>query len=268
VKIHRNITLWRLFYDALQFVRTQRPVTSRLGRPYRVSRRFVEIDVTYRCNLRCANCNRSCTQAPSSADMPVAAVAAFLQESLAAGVRWERVRLLGGEPTLHPHFAEIVQRLEDHRRRHHPGMRIVVCTNGTGVRVRAALARLPPTVAVKNTLKRLRPPLFRPFNLAPVDSAWHRFSDFGSGCRILEECGLGLTPAGYYACAVAGAIDRIFGFELARRHLPPPGDEMLDQREAFCPLCGHFGFAWPTRRARISPVWERAYQCYRERSDP
>ncbi len=260
--IHRNITFLRLCRDALQFLRTQRPVTRRLGRPFAVSRRFVEIDITYRCNLGCANCNRSCTQAPSRTDLPPEAVAAFLDESLAAGSRWERIRLLGGEPTLHPRFFEILDLLEAHRRRHHPAMRIVVCTNGTGRAVHRVLARLPAAVAVKNTSKGPGAPLFRPFNRAPVDSPWHWFSDFASGCRILEECGLGLTPGGYYACAVAGAIDRVFALHLGRLHLPPSGDELLDQREAFCPLCGHFGFAWPTRRARVSPVWENAYRRY------
>jgi hypothetical protein len=101
--------------------------------------------------------------------------------------------------------------------------------------------------------------------MAPVDSFWHRFSDFSAGCRILSECGLGLTPLGYYACAVAGGIDRVFRFGLGRKHLPEAGDTLIDQLSAFCPLCGHFGFAWPTRRTRISPVWKHAYRRYRLR---
>jgi hypothetical protein len=263
--IHRNITFGRLLCDAFQCLRTQRPVTRLLGRPFAVSRRFVEIDITYRCNLRCPNCNRSCTQAPCDLEMPPDTIAAFINESLAAGIRWERVRLLGGEPTLHRQFFTIIEKLDAYRRRHNPGMRLVVCTHGTGARVRSALARLPDTVVVKNTFKQSRPPLFRPFNRAPIDSPWHRFSDFASGCRIISECGLGLTPLGYYTCAVAGGIDRVFGFGLGRRALPGPSDSLIDQREAFCPLCGHFGFSCPTRRTKVSPTWERAYGLRRAR---
>ena len=265
VTVHRNITLRRLVLDALQFFRCQRPVARILGRPFAVSRRYIEIDLTYRCNLRCRNCNRSCSQAPIRCDLPVAQIAAFIRESVAADRRWERVRLLGGEPTLHPDFAAIVEMLREYRTRRNPGMRIVVCTNGSGAAVGRRLARLPADVAIKSTGKGARQRLFRPFNVAPVDLARYRWADYACGCRILEDCGLGLTPQGYYPCAVAGAIDRVFGFGRGRGHLPATGEEMTEDLERFCRLCGHFGFAWPTRRTRMSPAWVKAYADYRRR---
>ncbi len=261
--IHRNITLKRLLLDFGQAIRCQRPVVHRLGRPYARSRRRVEIDITYRCNMRCLNCNRSCTQAPAAIDMPVAQVEAFLADSVAVGIRWDRIRLLGGEPTLHPELPSMLSLLETYRSRHNPTLRIVVCSNGSGRQVRKVLSALPPYVTVKNTYKTDRQRLFRPFNQAPVDLRRYRFADFGCGCRIIEDCGLGLTPQGYYPCAVAGGIDRIFGFDLGRRTLPQAGDEMVDQLERFCPLCGHFGFAWPTRRHRISRTWKKGYARYK-----
>lgn len=267
-RIHRNVTLKRMGLDFLQFVRSQRFIARRLGPAFTVSRSVVEIDITYRCNLRCANCNRSCTQAPSGIEMPPARIEAFLRESVEAGVSWRRIRLLGGEPTLHPDLLTILERLLDHRRRHNPGLRIVVCTNGRGGRVNAVLGRLPEGVAVKNTFKTDRQRLFRPFNMAPVDSPWFHFADYAGGCRILEDCGLGLTPSGYYPCAIAGGIDRVFGFGLGRKSLPAEGDRMLDLLGVFCPLCGHFGFSWPTRRAKVSKTWRRAYAAARKRTAP
>ncbi len=263
--IHRNITLKRLMLDFGQAIRCQQPMVRILGRPFARSRRRVEIDITYRCNMRCLNCNRSATQAPAAIDMPVAQIKAFLHDSVAAGIRWERIRLLGGEPTLHPELSAIVTLLETYRCRHNPTLRIVICTNGSGPQVRNALSALSPKIVVKNTLKSDRQRLFRPFNLAPVDQRRHRFADFGCGCRIIEDCGLGLTPQGYYPCAIAGGIDRIFGFGLGRRSLPAVDDEMTDLLERFCPLCGHFGFARPTRKPRISRTWRRGYERYRRR---
>jgi len=265
VTVHRNITLRRLVLDAVQFFRCQRPVVRCLGRPFAVSRRYIEIDLTYRCNLRCRNCNRSCSQAPSRRDLSVAQIEAFIRESIAAGRRWERVRLLGGEPTLHPDFAAIVEMLRAYRARRNPGMRIVVCTNGSGADVNRRLARLPADVAIKSTGKGARQRLFRPFNMAPVDLVRYRWADFTCGCRILEDCGLGLTPQGYYPCAVAGAIDRVFGFGRGRAHLLAPGEEIIEDLDLFCRLCGHFGFAWPTRRTRMSPAWVKAYADYGRR---
>jgi hypothetical protein len=257
--VHRNVTFGRLALDLWQEFRCLKPLVRRLGRPFRRSRRYVEIDLTYRCNLGCRNCNRSCTQAPSDLEISLEAIDAFLARSLALRIAWERIRLLGGEPTLHPRFEQILERLLHHRAAHNPGLRIVVCTNGWGARVNRALDRLPPGVAIKNTAKGPRQRLFRPFNRAPVDSLRRRVSDLSAGCRILHDCGIGLTPLGYYPCAIAGGIDRVFGFNCPRPSLPAPDDEMIDQLARFCPCCGHFGCAWPTRRAILSPAWKRAY---------
>jgi len=267
-RIHRNVTLKRMSLDFFQFIRSQRFITRRMGPAFSVGRRFVEIDITYRCNLRCANCNRSCTQAPTDIEMPVSRIADFIHESVEKGIRWRRIRLLGGEPTLHQHFFDILHLLLAYRSRHNPDLRIVVCTNGRGARVNRVLDRLPHGVEVKNTFKTDRQRLFRPFNKAPVDSLWYRFADYTSGCRILEDCGIGFTPSGYYPCAVAGGIDRIFGFGIGRKNLPDPGDRMLEHLAIFCPLCGHFGFAWPTRREKRSPSWRKAYAEWRRRRDP
>jgi len=256
---HRNITLKRLLLDAYQFIRCQSWASRRLGKPFRASRRYIEIDITYRCNLKCINCNRSCTQAPSDAEMSMRRIEAFIAQSVAKKVPWKRIRLLGGEPTLHSRFADIVDRLVDYQRDHNPSVRLVVGTNFHGRRVRRALERLPSSVAIKSTLKTSRRNLFRPFNVAPVDTRFNRFSDYTCGCRIIAECGLGLTPSGYYMCAVAGGIDRIFGYRLGRKDLPDPADDFLDQMAAFCPLCGLFGFQWPTRKIRQSRTWRQAY---------
>ena len=264
-RMHRNITFKRLILDFWQVIRCQRFVVAHLGRPYRRSRRFVEIDITYRCNLRCPNCNRSCTQAPAATDMAVSRLADFLDASAAAGARWERIRLLGGEPTLHPDLPAIFELLEAYRIQHNPRLRLVLCTNGRGARVRQALSHLPPAVVIKNTYKSARPRLFRPFNRAPRDLRRYALADFTCGCRILEDCGLGVTPQGYYPCAVAGGIDRVFGFGLGRQTLPPNEDEMTDLLERFCPFCGLFGFGWPTRRAIQSPTWINGYAAYAQR---
>ena len=257
---HRNISVKRLLQDAWQFVRSQSFLSERFGRPFRPSRDYVEIDITYRCNLKCINCNRSCAQAPSNIEMPVADMAAFLEQSIEHQIAWKRIRLLGGEPTLHSRFFDIIDLLIDYQRSCNPGVRLVLGSNYCGNQVHRVLAKLPEAIHVKSTLKSSRVNLFRPFNVAPVDKVAYRFADYGCGCRIVEDCGLGVTPSGYYMCAVAGGIDRIFRYGLGRTSLPDQSDAMLDQMRAFCGLCGHFGFQWPTRRARQSPTWRRAYQ--------
>lgn len=262
---HRNITVQRLLLDAIQFIRCQSWVVRCLGKPFRPSRKHAEIDITYKCNLKCINCNRSCTQDPSDLEMPVAVVEAFLAQSVARKIAWQRIRVLGGEPTLHSRFFDIVDCLTAYRRIHNPTVRLVVCTNFHSARVRRVLEQLPPSIVIKSTVKTSRVNLFRPFNVAPMDHRFlHRFSDYTCGCRIIEDCGLGVTPSGYYMCAVAGGIDRIFGYHLGRPILPDSDDAFENQMAAFCPLCGHFGFQWPTRKPRQSRTWRLAYAAVRQ----
>jgi hypothetical protein len=266
IRRYRNITVRRIVLDAYQFLRAQRPVLGVFGRQFRRSSKYVEIDVTYKCNLKCLNCNRSCTQLPSDEEIAIERVANFVKQSADSGARWERIRILGGEPTLHGGIFDIVGLLRDYRRAFNPGVRIVLCTNAFGRQVQEVLAAMPGDIEIKSAIKTSRNTLFRPFNRAPVDTPYHRFSDFACGCRILSECGLGLTPSGYYACAIAGGIDRVFGFAIGRETLPDPMDAMEDQLTVFCRLCGHFGWAWPVKKEVMSATWQAAYQKLKKNS--
>jgi len=263
--VRRNITLRRMILDMIQFIGCCAPSTRLLGRPFARSRRYIELDITYRCNLRCPNCNRSCTQAPEDLELPPDQIRAFVRESIAAGVHWERIHLMGGEPTLHRDFDEILAILRQYRKRHNPDVRIVLCSNQQGRNARRAIERLPADIDIRTSPPTSRPRLFRPFNMAPKDLRRYRWADYASGCRIMADCGMGLTPLGYYPCAIAGGIDRIFGYHIGRASLPGPEDAMTDLLKVFCPLCGHFGFAWPTRKARISPTWQNAYTRFKDR---
>ncbi len=257
---HRNITAKRLVLDAYQFFRAQTFVSKYWGRQFTPSREYIEIDITYKCNLKCINCNRSCTQAPSNTEMPVAGIERFIAQSIADQIEWKRIRILGGEPTLHSRIFDIIDRLMDYRLKYNPSVKLVLGTNFFGNQAHQVLAKMPKSIKIKSTLKSSQVNLFKPFNVAPVDTPFNRYSDYTCGCRIIEECGLGLTPSGYYMCAVAGGIDRIFQYNLGRKELPGQSDALSDQMSTFCRLCGHFGFQWPTRKTRVSETWRMPYR--------
>lgn len=265
---HRNITLKRLLLDALQHVRAQSYLPHGFGNRYLPSREYVEMDITYKCNLNCINCNRSCTQAPSSVEMPIQKIQDFLTQSIEEKILWKRIRLLGGEPTLHSRILDITDLLINYRRTYNPSVRLVLCTNFYGKQVHRIIEKIPETIVIKSTLKNSRVNLFRPFNVAPIDTIYNRFSDFTVGCRIMEDCGLGMTPSGYYMCGIAGGIDRIFQYNLGRKKIPDVSDNLMDQMAAFCRLCGHFGFQWPTRKIKMSKTWRLAYSRYYSNRKP
>lgn len=256
---HRNITSKRLILDFYQFIRSQSLMVRIFGRQFSSSRKNAEIDITYKCNLKCINCNRSCTQAPGNTEMPVSVIESFIQQSIDQQIQWKRIRILGGEPTLHSRIFDIIDMLSDYQSGYNPEVRLVLGTNYFGNKVHEVLKKLPDNIIIKSTLKTSRVNLFKPFNVAPADTRYNRFSDYSTGCRIIEDCGLGLTPSGYYMCAVAGGIDRIFQYHLGRDELPEKSDPLTDQMSAFCRLCGHFGFCWPVKKEIISPTWQTAY---------
>lgn len=243
--------------------------TRLLGPRWRRARELVEIDITYSCNLRCFNCNRSCEQDPSNDHMSIAQVRQFLEESRAAGNPWKRIHVLGGEPTNHPQFVEIMNLIVEYRDKYSPSTSIELTTNGYGERVSRMLSHVPPSVQINNTSKTTRVQTeFCSFNVAPIDLKEYAAADFVNGCPVTRLDGIGVTPYGYYPCSVAGAIDRSFGLNLGRRNLPKANDSMKQELRAFCALCGHFKLpTWEALTGPImSPTWVEAYA--RSHQDP
>lgn len=262
---------WYALRGVYRHVRVTRPFTSLLGPQYVRSRDRIEIDLTYACNLRCLNCNRSVSQAPEKLHISRAMIQDFVAESIARGKRWKNIRLLGGEPTLHPEFLGILDDLLRYRKAV-PSCVVEVVTNGNGKGVKAMLKKIPPGIMVENSAKtgNLQPG-FGPFNAAPVDDPAYRFADYRNGCAVMRECGMALTPTGYYPCAVAGGIDRITNDRLGQANIPADDDDMLATADKLCRLCGHFreghfipeNLRTPTLDQVTSPSWERLYDRWR-----
>ena len=250
---------------AYWLIRVQAPVTKLLGPKYTRSRSSIEIDITYRCNLSCCNCNRSCSQAPSVEQMTVQQIQMFIKDSVDNGIRWKNIRLLGGEPTLHPDILIILQLLQEYIEQFSPDTSIHLVTNGFGKKVADILSKVPQTVKIENSAKESSEQFFHPFNVAPNDRIEFKFADYSNGCEQTAKWGIGLTPYGYYPCALAGGIDRIFGFDLGRKKLPNLKDSMVDQLQVFCKLCGMFRYANHTWRGKMSHTWEKAYAEYKKK---
>lgn len=251
----------------LRWLRVQKPVTWFLGFQYGVTSDLIEIDLTYLCNLRCNNCNRSSAQAPAPVHLSLNDVRRFVDDSLAVRRDWARIRLLGGEPTLHPDFELLIAELLRYKEQF-PATRIQLVTNGFGQKVKSILEGVPDAIEIENSSKAgTVQPEFGPFNMAPQDSPAFRYADYRNGCSIMKACGLGLTPQGYYPCAVAGGIDRVRGLHRGRSSMPGPEDHMRDLLVDACSLCGRFRdghfvpikLRKPLLEQQTSPSWQRIY---------
>ncbi|MCK9613967.1 MAG: radical SAM protein [Candidatus Omnitrophica bacterium] len=245
-------------------VRRGKLLTKILGPLHKIDHCLIEIDITYKCNLKCYNCDRSCSQAPSDDSMTVTQIRKFIKESIEQNRKWKRIRILGGEPTLHPELLEILNVFVRYKNDFSPRTNIELVTNGFGEEVNNVLARVPKDIIVKNTYKLSQKQQFVSFNNAPIDFKEYRYLDYSNGCRHLESCGIGLTKYGYYPCAPGGGIDRVFGLDIGKKKLPSPNDSMKDQMLILCKFCG---WALPSAKIvteeKMSPVWIEAYKKYK-----
>jgi Radical SAM superfamily len=249
--------------------RVSRVATRIFGVQYRRALRKIEIDITYACNLTCHNCNRSCGQAPTGQRMSLEQIEWFLTESILRKIKWDRIRLLGGEPTLHPDFEKIIEAILGYRDSFSERTVIQIATNGYGRKVEAVLKRIPPGVQVHNTRKIAGVnPEFDTFNIAPKDLKKYERSDFRNACSVTSVCGTALSSSGYYPCAVAAGIDRVLGWDLGRQSLPSDSDMMEDVLQKACSHCGHFkrNLGPLVSEPVTSPAWVDAYVRYKNKA--
>lgn len=260
------------FTSIYRFIRVLKPVSLLFGVQYTRSRDMIEIDITYDCNLMCHNCNRSSTQAPEKLHISIERIQGFVDESIKSDKYWKRIRVLGGEPTLHPNFIEIIDELLRYKS-YFPSCLIEVVTNGYGEKVKSIIKKIPKEIWIENSEKQEKiQPDFGPFNLAPIDEQKYAFSDYSNGCSIMSECGMGLTTLGYYPCAVAGGIDRILGESIGYKYLPDDSDNMEQLAKKLCQYCGRFrdghfvpkNLRKPLMKQETSKSWEKLYANWRK----
>ena len=248
----------------VKILRKHKWVTALLGPLFKPNHQLIEIEITTDCNLNCYNCNRSCRQAPSDENMSLAQIEGFIAESKAKGRRWQRIRILGGEPTVHPQVLEIVQALLRYKHEFSPATKLVLVTNGFGVKVQEILSRIPPEIVIENTHKTSAVNMFDTYNMAAIDLPEYKDVDYVNACHACSMFAIALTRYGYYPCGAGASVDRVFGFNIGRKELPSLTDPMADELRRLCRYCGHFKHhIHGINKEYISPSWQEAYRQYK-----
>jgi 4Fe-4S single cluster domain len=189
-----------------------------------INKNAIEVELTLRCNLHCANCDR---MAPKPLDIKLDDFKNFL----ALDRKWSSIRLIGGEPLLYPHIEEVFKILENYKDK----CLIGLSTNGYN---KELLKKIPPWVSVGNSNKKSSEQLFRTFNVAPIDVGIE--SGFENGCDIPQRCGMCLSVDGLFYCCGAGAtVSRELKLQLSQTSIDSVGEWMFS---TLCRYCGHFKY--------------------------
>jgi len=235
---------------------------------------YLEVALTYLCNVACANCCALSPQAPpkdrKTEDMNLDDITRFIHETVQANYRWSWVKLHGGEPTLHPQYKEIVTALAAWRNASSPGTRLSVVSNGRSPElVRFAMEHgFTDLVSVKigtnaapDDKGKLVPLPYVPVNKSPKDLG----VPAPSGCYIAQDCGIALNKQGFWPCAPAAAAARVFGYDAPVKHVQDITAERLKTLYSHCDHCGFALEGEPRVVDQVySPTWKSLIDRYNE----
>jgi hypothetical protein len=236
-----------------------------------VTRKIIELEIVHVCNLSCLNCECCFADAPdATCMMDPAQIKKFVDESIALAWKWERIKIRGGEPTLHPLLPQIIKNLEVYKK-YNPPCQIELLTNGFSDKVNEVLAGIPEWVVILNSKKDLESVKCAAawkhdsINLAPVDFAVYAFADFTKGCWRAADCGMALSKYGYYPCAAGIHVSRIFGFDIGVKKLAMVNnDSMTRSLSVLCKYCGHFKQPNDIPGTHtVSSSWKKAFDDYK-----
>jgi hypothetical protein len=244
----------------------------------------IEIDILYKCNLKCESCNRSSAQVNSKDYISIEQINKFIEESISLKKSWNLINILGGEPTLHPDFLKIVDIiLYQYIDIYSQSTILQITSNGYSPETKNILSKLPKHdnlyIDEKSFKTSNKIDYFTPFNNAPIDQDKYQDNhDFSNGCWVASYCGVNLNKNGYYPCSIIGSMDRLFNANKGQGKLI--NMSLKSQKELmneYCRYCGNysdyesnFGDFIPRcekdyyKKNIVTPSWDKIYKYYNQ----
>lgn len=199
------------------------------------NKRVVDLDITTKCNLTCSNCSRFSNLTDTWVEMDMEDIHKFIEDNIEEGSALT-VKVIGGEPTVHPQINTILTLLDKF-------FHVVLVTNGV------KHYEPPVDICVENSAKWVgMEPEFHATCDAPRDNPKYENEDYSFGCDNATSCGSVYTKDGYYPCTIAGSIDRMLNLPKGPRHTTLGKPTLIDALEetnrslVFNELCQYCGF--------------------------
>ena len=229
-----------------------------------------EIEMCSHCDCDCWGCDRFIDVCPTT-PMTVEQLCLFVAESLELNWKWERIHILGGEPTLHPKFREMVEPLLEYKKRY-PGVLLRVISNGRGKLSdhQQWLLDKKVHISVEAKVPGVMPAWFANLRRAPVDE--DPSLNPVPPCAIfgVKGCGLGVTKHGFFLCGAGASVARVIGADVGIQHLKDVTFAATQkQADKLCHVCGHWSSSEiPPKLIKdtgqvASPYWKKVLEDWR-----
>lgn len=194
-----------------------------------------ELHITYNCNLSCINCNRfSQVSSPHTPDMTVEDVKEFFRQCRELNFKPD-ILIIGGEPTVHPDFLEIVRLSREFK-----GNGLVqVWSNGRDRAMINHIREKYNASCPEETFK-LKSRTDFPWDdyyISPADYGIERHKCWQHASEI---CGISVDSGGYMPCAVGGMLDGVLKLGLRTKRLADLFDNEKNAAitKEMCKHCG------------------------------
>tara|TARA_B100000315_G_scaffold127921_1_gene117646 strand:+ start:18347 stop:19204 length:858 start_codon:yes stop_codon:yes gene_type:complete len=199
----------------------------------------IQIEITNACNLRCANCTRFIGHHKKPFYMDLDTVRKAI-ESL-EGYEWG-IGLMGGEPTIHPQFAEICkvfqEMIPEKSKRQ-------FWTNGCKWKEHEKVIydTFDPDQIVYNDHSEVEEETHQPLLIAAEDIVKDKDLMWSliDNCWIQRRWSASITPKGAFFCEVAAAQDHLFdgpgGYPVEKGWWKKIPAEFNDQVKRYCGNC-------------------------------
>jgi len=167
----------------------------------------LEIQILLACNWSCVSCDQFSQFSKfawvKKGTMSLEQIAHFCAEMRAGNFYFGRIRLVGGEPTIHPRFGEIVGMLREELIDNGHVAVLEVVTNGSHPEKIKPVAHLINRVRVSDDNDKQK---HHTANLIATPAS---LGYQGKRCNQPEHCGWSLSYYGFAPCSSAGGIMRL-----------------------------------------------------------
>lgn len=217
--------------------------------------RMIELDIVDSCEMKCRLCVRGC-----GLDSPfiirrrleLSDIHKFIKESIETNIKWKIIKVVGGEPTLHPDIIKIINLLKNEYCNINKSVKIYFFSHNATKKAKEVNSSISSRVDKfvdyynwKNKIyKKTIGIIDYPHHYSPyiVPSEVGKKSAIENGfCMIPNECGLGFSSLGYTVCCDMHnfiRLDKKKYSKINRLQDLMNADKFINQMLEYCHICG------------------------------